>query len=298
MGQPSQFEFHLADRLGYSLGHDSAAGFRLNGMFYFWKQTLGFNLHPTIAGALRTPNPRIADVATGTAIWLLDLARERPDTFLEGLDMTLEKAPAVEWLPANITLREWNLHDEVPPELEGKFDVVHLRLLIIVVENGDPSPIIRKVARMLKPGGWIQWDEYSLQGMRVVKARPEVKTEALESLGQFWDANGRQDWVDHLPDSLEKEGFTRTQITYYGPLLEYLRAEDEAFIVTCEETAHTLASKGQVDAAKDLYQLAQQGSLEILAGAALATNKVVCIAQKPAAMVHRNAAGPEGARMQ
>ncbi|PYI04641.1 S-adenosyl-L-methionine-dependent methyltransferase [Aspergillus sclerotiicarbonarius CBS 121057] len=284
---PPQFDFHLADRLGYSLGHGSAAAFRLNGMFYFWKETFGFNIHPTIAKALQTPNPRIADVATGTAIWLLDLARELPNAILDGLDMTLEKAPAAEWLPANITLREWNMNDEVPPELEGKFDVVHLRLLIIVVENGDPLPIIRKVARMLKPGGWIQWDEFSLRGLRIVKARPGVKSAALESLGRFWEANGRQDWVEHLPDSLAKEGFTRTQITYYSPLQEYLRGEDEAMIMTCEETAHTLASKGQVEAARDLVQLAHEASLEISAGAALATNKVVCIGQKPVEAVHR-----------
>ncbi|OOG00303.1 hypothetical protein ASPCADRAFT_38739 [Aspergillus carbonarius ITEM 5010] len=277
------FDFHVADSLGYSLDHGSAAAFRLNGYFYLWKETFGFNLHPTIAKALQTPSPRIADVATGTAIWLLDLAKELPNATLDGLDMTLEKAPAAEWLPANITLREWNMNDEVPPELVGQFDVVHLRLLFIVVENGDPSPIIRKVTRMLKPGGWIQWDELSLAGRRIVKARPGVRTEALESLDRFWEANGRHDWVEHLPDRFEDAGLTKTQITHYRPLQQYFRAEGEGFIMTCDETARTLASKGEVEVAKKLFELIHQGSLETSAGAAYTIIKVVCLGQQPAA---------------
>ncbi|PWY75248.1 S-adenosyl-L-methionine-dependent methyltransferase [Aspergillus sclerotioniger CBS 115572] len=286
---PSEFDFHIADSLGYSLDHGSAAAFRLNGLFYFWKETFGFNIHPTIAKALQSPSPRIADVATGTAIWLLDLARELPNATLDGLDMTLEKAPAAEWLPANITLREWNMNDEVHADLVGKFDVVHLRLLFIVVENGDPSPTIRKVTRLLKPGGWIQWDELSLVGRQIVTARPGLKTKALESLGWFWEANGRQDWVEQLPDSFEKEGLTKTQITHYRPLQEYFRAEGEVFIMTCEETARTLASKGEVEAARKLFQLVHQGSLETSAGAAHTAIKVVCIGQKPVETVHRAA---------
>ncbi|GKZ29531.1 hypothetical protein AbraIFM66950_005368 [Aspergillus brasiliensis] len=279
----TELDYHVTDDLGYGLGNGTAAAFRLNGIFYFWKETLGFNIHPTIRESLQTPNLRIADVATGTAIWLIDVANELPGaTTLDGLDVTLDMAPPAEWLPPNITLRQWNIYEDLPEELEGKFDLVHLRLLLPVIQNGDPSSVIQKIVRMLKPGGWIQWDDLNIREVKIFKARPELKTEALEYLSRFWNTGERQEWIGRLPQSFEQEGLERAEISRYENLKQYLKADCEGYIVTCEETARTLARKGKVEEAKELSQIVHQASLEAAAGAAVVATRVVCIGQKPA----------------
>ncbi|KAJ0375158.1 hypothetical protein COL922a_014199 [Colletotrichum nupharicola] len=48
---------------------------------------------------------------------------------------------------------------DVPEELVGKYDVVHLRLWCCVVTGGNPSKLIQGAMRLLKPGGYLQWDE-------------------------------------------------------------------------------------------------------------------------------------------
>ncbi|RAL12413.1 class I SAM-dependent methyltransferase [Aspergillus homomorphus CBS 101889] len=280
MASTPSMDFHLANGRAYSLGRTNAAASRLNYQFYLWKESFGFNLHPTIASSLKTPSPCIADVASGTAIWLLDLVPEIPTATFEGLDMSMAVAPPIEWLPSNIKLRQWNLHDQVPDDLVKKFDVIHLRLLILVVEKSDPSPIVRKVARMLKPGGWIQWDDYNYQGTHVVKTNPALKTPALDRLCAFLFSGGRQDWVVGLPKIFEKEGFEDTQIFHYRPRREMARANGELHLSTIEEFAARLLEDGKVEEGNELLRLVQQGLLEAAAGAAMSTPRAVSIGRK------------------
>ena len=37
----------------------------------------------------------------------------------------------------------------LPHELLGKYDIVHLRLFIVLVKNNDPVPLLRNLIRML-----------------------------------------------------------------------------------------------------------------------------------------------------
>ena len=43
----------------------------------------------------------------------------------------------------------------LPHELVGKYDIVHLRLFIVLVRNNDPAPLLRNLIQMLskKPCG-------------------------------------------------------------------------------------------------------------------------------------------------
>ncbi len=38
---------------------------------------------------------------------------------------------------------------EIPEELVGMYDIVHLRLFQVVVTDGDPGPLLRNMLRML-----------------------------------------------------------------------------------------------------------------------------------------------------
>lgn len=106
------------------------------------------------------PSPRIADVATGTGIWLADLAGELPPhAELDGFDMDESKFAPREDLPANVTLRAADMRAPFPAELLGSYDVVHVRLVLYAMRAGDWEPVARNLAALLRPGGWLLWEE-------------------------------------------------------------------------------------------------------------------------------------------
>jgi hypothetical protein len=138
---------------------------RLTAQHYLWKDALQFALHPDIPVG---PTTRIADVATGNgfvycnpsklyhealtpcSIWLLDLARKLPSTTkLDGFDISLDQCPPQAWLPDNVNLHTWNLLEAPPSEFVGMFDVVHIRLITVAVQNNDPRPILASLHSLL-----------------------------------------------------------------------------------------------------------------------------------------------------
>lgn len=96
------------------------------------------------------PTASVADVACGTALWLVEVGRQLgPNSDLHAIDINLQQAPPKQWLPKNIALHRWNFYDEVPPELEEKFDLVHVRLVSVVVKDNDPVPILKNLCKLL-----------------------------------------------------------------------------------------------------------------------------------------------------
>lgn len=43
----------------------------------------------------------------------------------------------------------WNIFEEVPAEFIGYFDVVHVRLITVVVKNNDLRPILANLKKLL-----------------------------------------------------------------------------------------------------------------------------------------------------
>lgn len=113
-------------------------------------------MHPCIT---LPPAAAVVDVATGSALWLADVARAMPDASLLGLDIDLSQAPTARWLPGNARLEKWDLFSEPPEALHGAFDLVHLRLLVTFLPADEILALLRRVRTLLKPGGLVQWDE-------------------------------------------------------------------------------------------------------------------------------------------
>lgn len=127
----------------FALDRSPAAACRLNMQCYLWKETLKYDIHPSIP---ISKHSTIADVACGTGIWLIHVARELPSAQLDGFDIDLTLAPHRLSLSQNTSLRYWNIYNDVPIDMVGKYDFVHVRLLILVVENSDTSRIVSKPA--------------------------------------------------------------------------------------------------------------------------------------------------------
>ncbi|KAH8680793.1 S-adenosyl-L-methionine-dependent methyltransferase [Xylariales sp. PMI_506] len=175
----------------YRLSREPTESKRLDEQHRLYIKSFGYLLHPLIVDRL-PPSPHIADIATGTAVVLRDLATELPMAQLHGFDISTKQFPAN--LPSNITLHIADCKRPFPPEFHGKFDVVHLRLLVVAMEPPqDWETVGRNVFALLKPGGALQWVEGQFsQRLSVLRQGLGCTTSALENLYEVaYDAAGR-----------------------------------------------------------------------------------------------------------
>ncbi|KAH7322377.1 S-adenosyl-L-methionine-dependent methyltransferase [Stachybotrys elegans] len=148
--------------------------------FNIWVPLTGGKLVPShIADALeKSPEPRVADIATGNGVWLTSIAQQLPHhAELYGFDIDPTKFPTAE---PNMSFQQHDLLHPFPEHLQGTFDLVHVRLLYFALKADEWAPAIRQATTLLKPGGWILWEE---MGHMSVRLFPPSK--ALE---EFWRA--------------------------------------------------------------------------------------------------------------
>ena len=279
MGNGVKPGFNLADGRGYMLDRSYAAAGRLNYQFFLWRDTFGFNIHPSIP--LAEHHVKIADVATGTSIWLTHVAREHPTAELYGFDISLAQAPPKQWLPANVTLETWNVFHDVPESLLERFDVVHVRLLCLVVESSDPRPILRNLKRLLKPGGYLQWDELNFPDSCVKTADPSTQTPALHELLDTIRSQGRTFWALRLAEIATDEGFEDATLYHYDDKRDLAKANNESCFLVMEEFASRLMSDNLEEESSSLNKQIQAAYQESLEDGFLFYPKVVCVARKP-----------------
>lgn len=83
-------------------------------------------------------------------IWLHDLARSllRSVEF-HGFDISLDQVGHRSWLPANINMHTWDIFADPPPQFVGYFDIVHVRLITVVIRENDPRPVLANLRKLL-----------------------------------------------------------------------------------------------------------------------------------------------------
>lgn len=281
-------QFEATNQTGYMLSRNCNAASRLNLQYFLWKDTLGFDLHPTISSAIGDRNIAIADVGTGTAIWPINVASEYPLATLKAFDIDCTQAPPTIWLPKNLEINALNVLEPVPVELEGAFDVIHVRLLVLVVQNSDPRPIIAVLRQMLKPGGWLQWDEVEQRGQFVEYANklPSDRTDESPGIEKLLDliyAGGKHDWISRLSHLLANEGFENAKTDTYLDRPAMLQANSDQHMMTMNEFAEKLTELGSHEQSLSVSNLVREAICEMRAkNAVYAMPKLVCIARKPA----------------
>ncbi|KAK6443606.1 hypothetical protein LTR95_000433 [Oleoguttula sp. CCFEE 5521] len=143
----------------YHLTRDTAESSRLEAQHEVWKTNVGYLIHPRIAETLPQRDVLVGDVGTGTGAWLLDVARQpnAQNWNFHGLDLSAAQFPPIP--SSNIRFSTLNILDPVPADLEGKFDVLHLRILVMGLPTGTWVTAATNLRKLLKPGGWLQWEE-------------------------------------------------------------------------------------------------------------------------------------------
>ncbi|QKX54345.1 uncharacterized protein TRUGW13939_01431 [Talaromyces rugulosus] len=270
--------FKLADGHGYVLDKSHLEACRLNLQHMLFRNVFQFSIHPGVK--LPASNPIIVDVAAGTCLWILDVAREIPTAQLDGAEVDFTKAPHASWLPQNVTLQSWDIFEDPPPSFIGKYDFVHVRLLVLVLSGLDAKPVLRRLLQLLKPGGTLQWDDLDCMNMHVKKVDPSVLAPALDEICTLSYSSGRHDWLLSLPEMLEAEGFQHAQLHHYSEGPAMTRAFNDLHMLTMDEFAGSLMRLGKTEAAENLYRLIREVYQESVGGAALCIPRIVVVARR------------------
>ncbi|CAM1507709.1 Fc.00g045570.m01.CDS01 [Cosmosporella sp. VM-42] len=220
----------------YLLSRDARESARLIDQHDWLKSLLGCTVHPGIP--INKPALRVADVATGTAIWLLDLAKTLPsDTQLYGFDISAAQFPAPEARPSNVFLYEHNVTQPFPEEYHGTFDIVAVRLITAGLRGDDWNAAVSNVSMLLKPGGYLQWIEPIHSNMQVFNSKPGAPNSATrEAVGYFLEGYKKLLYPGplQLPELFQKYELEDIAMevfpTDHCPDLEKVRSQGKAFL--------------------------------------------------------------------
>ncbi|KAF2168286.1 hypothetical protein M409DRAFT_21724 [Zasmidium cellare ATCC 36951] len=192
---------------------DFQSSARLHMQHWIWLYTLGYNLDPKIDVSKDDPI-RIADIACCNGAWILDVHQEYPNATINGFDLTPAHFPAAGWLSPDISFHAWDVFTEVPDQYVGVFDVVHVRALSSAILDNKVEPVLDNLLKMLKPGGYIQWDEGDSSATRadVPSNNPKLQSVATTALVHFFHrsqqaaAHMSPEWLYTLPKTLQSRG--------------------------------------------------------------------------------------------
>jgi SAM-dependent methyltransferase len=149
----------IPERQGSNLHHQNIyinLSNRLDEQHFLTTKTLGFLVHPNIS--IASPTAKIADVGTGTGIWLLDVAKSLPSTCeFTGFDVTPAAFPPPQTLPPNVSFKIQDMLLPFPASELGTYDVVATRFTSVATTRSEWARAVENLATLLKPGGWLQW---------------------------------------------------------------------------------------------------------------------------------------------
>lgn len=165
-------------------------------------------MHPSIT---LPPAPRIVDMGTGTATFLLHILPTYPQASFEGYDISSDLYPPPSALPANVSLGELDLKVPFPEHMRGKYDLVHVRMLILAMLPEEWEPVVRNLTTLLKPGGYLQWEECEHVNAEWVKGVPDSRTDKSTYIGGAFQ-NSLKGRLAHgwntLPEHMRTAGLT------------------------------------------------------------------------------------------
>jgi len=107
---------------------------------------------------------RVADIATGTGAWLSDVAAELEqagncEAEFIGFDISDTQFPKFRKSNTRFVLSD--IKEGFAEEWHRTFDVVHARLLVLVLVNDEIESGVKNILKLLKPGGYIQYDDFA-----------------------------------------------------------------------------------------------------------------------------------------
>jgi ubiquinone/menaquinone biosynthesis C-methylase UbiE len=218
---------------------------------------------------------RILDVGCGPGQWALDIAFDRPDAEVIGIDVS---ADLIEYATArahsqqlhNISFGVQDFLTNKLPFAEHSFDLVHLRFAVSWVKQREWSLLLARCSTLLKPGGWIVVTEgegiYTTS--RALERLQEMLCEAFFRSGYGLSSSPRFiGMVARLGYLLAEVGFQEVQaeatvLNYSYSYEEANREWRESFHALISESAPFLLTSG-VTTAEELAEVDQHLLIEM-----------------------------------
>jgi len=151
-----------------------------------------------------------------------------------------------------------------PPErLWGIYDVVHVRLLFAVID-GDPTAVVEHCLKLLKPGGYLQWDEMDPGALHTSS---HVSAPSLDALAEIWKNARSTAWISRLPQIFEQNHLSVVATDTFSEHLWQRHMMMEIWCLSADDFAARLESSGSLEKASVLRQLATDAYPEIKRGA-------------------------------
>ncbi|KAI0441369.1 hypothetical protein F4803DRAFT_576508 [Xylaria telfairii] len=221
---------------------------RLHLQHFLFQNTLGYLLEPVVEKSIASSQSlKVADLACGNGVWLTELhsylAKNNVSAQLDGFDINPINFPHPAYLPATVSIKQLDiLAKPVPAELVGIYDVVHIRAFVSAVPNGDLTPVLSVASELLKPGGYLQWEETRGDKFIVESPSPQISKVACATIVQILNAamqarNASYDWVDVLDTHLEKFGLQDVRLHVQEKRKQDFKGWTEDYLMVWEELA-------------------------------------------------------------
>ncbi|CAG8520655.1 8535_t:CDS:2 [Ambispora gerdemannii] len=145
--------YHNISDSEYFIPNDDEEAYRLTRYHHAIKDIWGGLFHSPIEEKLRQ-GARVIDLGCGSGIWILDMAKQYPNSKFIGVD--LSPIFPTEGLPLNVEFLEYNVLDGLPYE-DSSFDFVHEKFLVgAFTEAQWKEKVIPEMTRLTRPDGWVE----------------------------------------------------------------------------------------------------------------------------------------------
>lgn len=270
-------------------GRNFKSSARLHLQHFLMQNTIGYLLEPAIEKSVvdsqQGQQLKIADLACGNGIWLSELhsslTRANLSAQLDGFDIHPVNFPDSAYLPASMSLKQLDiLAKPLPAELVGVYDIVHIRAFVSVIPDGNLTPVLSVASQLLKPGGFLQWEECRGDAFTVESPSPQISKTACDSVVQILKgglrAKGiRNDWVDVLDTHLSQYGFQNTRLLRHEKRKQDFKGWTDDYLMVWDELAVFFPSRSLEPNA----QLTREAWLDLYAAAIKETEKGVVVHQ-------------------
>ncbi|KAI0181066.1 hypothetical protein GGR52DRAFT_583516 [Hypoxylon sp. FL1284] len=211
-----------------------ARNFRSSARLYLqhllMQNTLGYFLEPVIEKSIVTGSQplKVADLACGNGT----ASTFNPVNF-----------PDPAHLPASVSLKQLDiLAKPLPAELSGVYDVVHIRALGSIISNGDITPVLSVASEILKPGGFLQWEECRGDRFVAESPSPQVSKISCDTITHMLAKrlevmNVRHDWMEAIDSHLTQYGLQNARLLVQEKRKQDLKGWTDNYLMVWEEVA-------------------------------------------------------------
>jgi SAM-dependent methyltransferase len=273
---------------------------------------LGWDLHPAISFK-NDSEIKIADHGCGNAYvytlvylapanrliraWLLSLNAKSGinglgNVTFVGFDLSPVHFPAPGNLPSNFKLGVLDaFSDNIPDKHIGQYDVVHVRVFTAVVKSNDPGPLIRNALKMLKPGGYFQWDEFDGASWKAVAPGDDssIPTTATTAMLENFQESGRKAmniehlWEDNLGGIFQEHGFDLVEHKRMDVKMELRKPMSDSLLMAMHHAARIVvgADGCMVGTDRTWEELRTEAAREIERGVTITMDMMVTVGRKP-----------------